>query len=124
MNKNLVIAGLVVVLVLTILFPDLGISLGGQPGQKVGVASSTAVAVTGVSTQLLPANGNRNGVVFSMPGTTSTVWLACGNDAVIGQGIELATTSLRYESNSGVVLVCAWNAIAGNSSTTVGVFEY
>lgn len=126
MHKNLIIGGLVIILILIVFFGDKGISLGGMPGAKVGSnTTSTAVAVTSASTQLLPANGNRNGVVFSMPSNaTSTTWLSCGSAAVLGQGIELATSSLRYESNSGPILVCAWNAVAGNSSTTIGVFEY
>lgn len=125
-KKNLAIVGLIVI-VLIILFSSKANILGGQPGQKVGSNStSTSVTVAPSSVQLLAANGNRNGVVFSLPNmATSTVWVTCGSTAVVGQGISLATsTQLRYESNSGVVLVCAWNAISSSASTTVGVFEY
>ena len=99
-------------------------SRGGIPFKRIFTATSTSVSVAPTSVQLAAADGNRNGIIFSRPpSSTSTIWLACGFSAVSGAGIVLTTSSPRYEDrDSG--LVCDWNGISDNASATIGVFRY
>ena len=89
--------------------------------------TSTAVSVTSASTKLLDVNGSRLGVIFQRPVSpvsTSSVWLSCGYTAVAGNGIELSTTTPRYESNPFSPANCQWNAISTGATISVGTSEF
>lgn len=104
-----------------------GLNFGGTPAGKMvaRVSTSTSVLVGTSQTQLLPANGNRNGVVFTLPFNSSgTVAVTCGTNATSGQAIELSSTTPRYESPSTVTLACAWNGLGTAAGLSVGIFEW
>lgn len=92
------------------------------------ISTSTSITVANTSTQILAANSDRHGVVFSLPtSTTSSVWLTCDytNGAMLNQGILLATSTriARYEAQAPI-LTCPWKGISDSGNVSVGVFEW
>ena len=88
----------------------------------ITTVTDTSVTVGVATGEALAANVARANAVF-VNDSSETIYLARGNDAVVGSGIRLNANGGSYEIDGGNLFVGAINAIATGAGANLTVSE-
>lgn len=96
----------------------------GEPvfGSRITVSTSTKVAITTASVELLAGNSNRDCAYIVNDGA-NTMYINVGADAVANEGIRLNANGGSFDIESDNLLVLVINGITKTGTTTATVFE-